>query len=114
MVQLINPASVTTGDLNVNQDPATANTLQTQSGQVAVNTSFTVAAGAYAVLVQNTGLNSITVNGQTLDPGAPPYEIEAKLNPTNNRYDFCPAVVIVTPNDPNGSTAFYVATRPSA
>ncbi|MEM1215259.1 MAG: hypothetical protein AAGJ82_06220 [Bacteroidota bacterium] len=103
------PADIQTGDLSVSFDPATANTMALDSGQVEENSTEVLAAGAYYVKVRNTSLVTITVNGDDLNPNNE-FILESRTNPVNNRHDFCPAVTIVTPA--RGS-ANYVTYRPS-
>jgi len=69
----------------------------------------TVTAGAYEIKVMNTGLQDITVNGQTV-PRGDTYRIEARSNPATQRLDLCPALTIVVPA---GGAASYYVTRPS-
>jgi hypothetical protein len=110
MVQLINPAKIATGDISVTLEPATADTQQTEFGQILEDTTKVIAAGAYSVEVHNTGNEEITVNGFKVEPNDR-YLIKSEYNQVTNKVDFCPIVTVITPV---GGFAYFVAFRPSA
>lgn len=109
MIVQTNPANIDASGISVDITPPTAGTIQSATVQVGESANLTVAAGAYSVVVYNNNLEPITVNGETLEPGDhKPFE--ARLNPVLNKFDFCPAVNIITPA---GGSAYYVTERPS-
>lgn len=57
-----------------------------------------IPAGAYKILVINTGLKKITVDGRDIPPGEN-FELEKSFNHVSRKQDFCPAVDIVIPAD---------------
>lgn len=102
------PANITTGDLSVNIAPATAGVQQPDTVQLGEG-STVIPGGAYEVMVYNTGLEPITVNGNRLESNdkAP---FEKKYNRVTNREDFTPAITVVVPAD---GSAYYTEIRPS-
>ena len=110
MIIQTNPSQVNTGDISVSFEPAEANTQQFESTQIQEDTTQNIAAGAYQVLVYNTGLEEITVNGFKVEPNDR-VPFESKYNQETNRLDYTPAIVVITPL---GGSAFYTALRPSA
>lgn len=101
--------SNTTISGGVSLDPYSADTLSEEYQEVGAGT-YNIAAGKYRVVVTNQGLNNITVNARTIEPGNT-YEIEARPNPVTQRMDLTPAVEIIVPA---GEAASYSVISPSA
>ncbi|MEL6142956.1 MAG: hypothetical protein AAFU67_15210 [Bacteroidota bacterium] len=112
MIQTVLASTTNIDNANISLPPSTANTLQLIGGSVvggALGDSITIPLGAYEVTVHNVGLTDIQVGGATLGPDDSK-TIKGRENPTNNRFDFTPAITIVVPQD---GKAYYEGERPS-
>lgn len=109
MIQLINVGSGGGGGGGGNvTELLNPGILGIQANDVGPGTT-NVAAGAYKIVVWNTGVVAITVGGISLGSGEK-WEAEACENRATSKFDLCPSVAIVVPA--NGA-AQYQVTRPS-
>jgi len=108
-IQNTKPASIVSGSISASIDPYSAGTQQVDYQAVTAGT-HNITAGKYRVRVHNTGLVSITVNADTVQPGER-WEAQAYANPNTQKLDLTPAVEIIVPA--NGS-ANYMYEAPSA
>jgi hypothetical protein len=104
------PVNISTGDLSVSLEAATAGTMVPDFGQIASDTTEVIPAGAYNMTVYNVGNEDITVNGQKILPGDD-VPFVSVYNQTNNRRDFVPEITVVVPVD---GAAYYSGFYPSA
>lgn len=107
-----NPSSISLGNVTLQTTPATADQFIPMSGQLdggVAGDTLTITSGAYRVVVHNTGLENITVNGDVITPDDT-QSFECKFNPATNRLDLTPELTISVP--PNGK-GFYTGERPS-
>lgn len=103
-----NSVSLSTGEITATIAPYEVGT-QTEDYQAVEEGTYNIAAGKYRVMVYNSGVYDITVNGDTVPTG----EIwvrDAVANPATQKFDLTPAVEVVVPA---GGNASYSITSPS-
>lgn len=103
-----NSVALSVGDISATIAPYDLGT-QTEDYQAVGEGTYNVAAGKYRVMVYNSGVYDITVNGDNVPTG----EIwlrDAIANPATQVFDLTPAVEIIVPA---GGNASYSTISPS-
>lgn len=113
MIQLINTSTVNTGDLNVSTTPPTSGNIVPGYDE-RTDSPPDIAAGKLRVAIYNMGFvedgdNEVTidVNGEPLQPYAPPIVFEAQLDPVTNVFKYTPAITI----DNSGGARIRIITQ---